>query len=67
MYLIDGIFYVSEEEANQLHNSTVRIAAESEGGPERYPMSLDVFHQLHCLVRVPVCVDISHTLTRLFD
>lgn len=48
----DGIFYVGKEEARQLKNSTVAVPAEEHGAVEQYPMSLDVFHQLHCLVRI---------------
>lgn len=48
--LLDGIFYVGKEEATRLNNFTVAVAGEEAGAPERYPMLLDVFHQLHCLV-----------------
>jgi tRNA uridine 5-carbamoylmethylation protein Kti12 len=38
---------ISAEEAAKLRNETVRIPDD----PENYIISIDVFHQLHCLVR----------------
>lgn len=43
-----GISWITEEEAALIPNRTEPLP----GNEGRYAISLDVFHQLHCLVRL---------------
>ena len=43
-----GLLRITKHEASQLLNKTVPIPND----PGRYIISLSVFHQLHCLVRL---------------
>jgi len=46
-HILVGVSRITKEEASHLTNHTTRLP----GDEDHYVVQLDVFHQLHCLVR----------------